>query len=241
MDFARQQRDPTRHLLGISIVILVHAIVIYALVTGLARRAVEVIKKPLTATIIEEIKLPPPPPPAAAEEDRNTQGAAAARTAVYSAARYSAAGDKYRAGDRGTDDHAAGRAARDRAAAAARPPPPKPAIRRGSQLVVIDKVDPVFPERARRDGVESGKVVARLQVDEKGSVTDVRIVSADSAARVRPRGHPRAFEWQFKADGDKYDRGSRSQLPLGITRIRLLGRETKWPPRRRPFFCDSAA
>ena len=63
MDFARQQRDPTRHLIGISIVILVHAIVIYALVTGLARRAVEVIKKPLTATIIEEIKLPPPPPP----------------------------------------------------------------------------------------------------------------------------------------------------------------------------------
>ena len=62
MDFARQQRDPTRHLIGISVVILVHAIVIYALVTGLARRAVEVIKKPLTATIIEEIKLPPPPP-----------------------------------------------------------------------------------------------------------------------------------------------------------------------------------
>ena len=61
MDFARQQRDPTRHLIGISIVILVHVVVIYALVTGLARKAVEVIKKPLTATIIEEIKLPPPP------------------------------------------------------------------------------------------------------------------------------------------------------------------------------------
>ena len=64
MDFARQQRDPTRHLIGIAfVVILVHALVIYALLTGLARKAVEVIKKPLTATIIEEIKLPPPPPP----------------------------------------------------------------------------------------------------------------------------------------------------------------------------------
>ena len=39
------------------------SLVIYALVTGLARKAVEVIKKPLTATIIEEVKLPPPPPP----------------------------------------------------------------------------------------------------------------------------------------------------------------------------------
>ena len=37
--------------------------VIYALMTGLARHAVEIIKKPLTATVIEELKLPPPPPP----------------------------------------------------------------------------------------------------------------------------------------------------------------------------------
>src|SRR6266404_2092844 len=63
MDFARRQRDPTRHLIGIAFVVLVHALVIYGLMTGLARKAVEVIKKPLTATIIEEIKLPPPPPP----------------------------------------------------------------------------------------------------------------------------------------------------------------------------------
>src|SRR4030088_654058 len=63
MDFARQQRDPARHLIGITFVVLVHVIVIYALVTGLARKAIEVIKKPLSATIIEEIKAPPPPPP----------------------------------------------------------------------------------------------------------------------------------------------------------------------------------
>ena len=63
MDYARRQRDPTRHMLGIGFVVLLHALVIYALVTGLARKAVEVIKKPITATIIEEIKAPPPPPP----------------------------------------------------------------------------------------------------------------------------------------------------------------------------------
>lgn len=63
MDFARQQRDPKKHLLGISVVLLLHLLVIYALVTGLARKAVEVIKKPFDAKIIEEVKLPPPPPP----------------------------------------------------------------------------------------------------------------------------------------------------------------------------------
>ena len=48
---------------GIVFVVAVHALVIYALMTGLARQAIEVIKKPLNATIIEELKLPPPPPP----------------------------------------------------------------------------------------------------------------------------------------------------------------------------------
>ena len=63
MDYARQQRDPARHLIGITFVVLLHLLIIYAMVTGLARKAVEVIKKPLSATIIEEIKAPPPPPP----------------------------------------------------------------------------------------------------------------------------------------------------------------------------------
>ncbi len=63
MDFARQQRDPTKHMLGIGFVVLVHVLVIWALLSGLGRTVVEVIKKPLNATIVEELKAPPPPPP----------------------------------------------------------------------------------------------------------------------------------------------------------------------------------
>ena len=63
MDYARQQRDPTKHAIGIAFVVLVHVLLIWALLTGLGKAIVEVVKKPLTATIIEEIKLPPPPPP----------------------------------------------------------------------------------------------------------------------------------------------------------------------------------
>ena len=63
MDYARQQRNPTRHAIGLMVVIALHILVIYALVTGLARKAVQVIKKPLETSIIEEVKLPPPPPP----------------------------------------------------------------------------------------------------------------------------------------------------------------------------------
>ena len=73
MDFARQQRDPTRHLIGITIVIVVHVLVIYALMTGLVRKGIEVVKKPLSATIIEEVKLPPPPPPPPPSSSRRSR------------------------------------------------------------------------------------------------------------------------------------------------------------------------
>lgn len=60
MDFAQQQRKPGKHLLGIGFVVLLHLLVVYGLVNGLARKVVEVIQKPLETKLIDE---PPPPPP----------------------------------------------------------------------------------------------------------------------------------------------------------------------------------
>jgi protein TonB len=63
VDFAQQQRNPGRHAVGIGIVLVLHLILGWALVTGLAQRMVEVIKAPIETKIIEEDKPPPPPPP----------------------------------------------------------------------------------------------------------------------------------------------------------------------------------
>lgn len=68
MDFAQQQRNPTKHIAGITFVILLHILIVYALLNGLARKVVEVIQKPIETKIIEEVKppppdIPPPPPP----------------------------------------------------------------------------------------------------------------------------------------------------------------------------------
>jgi protein TonB len=41
--------------------VLLHVLLVYALLTGLARKVVEVIKQPLETKIIEEVKPPPPP------------------------------------------------------------------------------------------------------------------------------------------------------------------------------------
>jgi protein TonB len=61
--YAEQQRDPRKHLVGVSAVVLFHVILVYALANGLGRKVVEVFKAPLDVSIIEEIKAPPPPPP----------------------------------------------------------------------------------------------------------------------------------------------------------------------------------
>jgi len=61
MDYAQQQRNPARHLISFSLVVLLHVVAVYALVNGLARKIVEVIKKPIETKIVEEHRAPPPP------------------------------------------------------------------------------------------------------------------------------------------------------------------------------------
>ena len=68
MDYADSQRSWGKHAPSIIFVIILHVLVGYALVTGLARKMVDVIKQPLETKIIEEVKkvipdTPPPPPP----------------------------------------------------------------------------------------------------------------------------------------------------------------------------------
>ena len=62
MDFAQQQRDPKRHVIGIGAVVILHVLVVWALVSGLARKVVEVVKGPIEVKVIEEIVKKPPPP-----------------------------------------------------------------------------------------------------------------------------------------------------------------------------------
>lgn len=62
MNFSQQQADPRRHLTGFAVVILFHVVLGYLLVTGLARKIVDVVRAPIETKVIEEIKKPPPPP-----------------------------------------------------------------------------------------------------------------------------------------------------------------------------------
>ena len=63
MNFSQRQADPRRHLVGLTLVIVFHVLIVYALVTGLAKKVVDVVRAPIETKVIEEIKKPPPPPP----------------------------------------------------------------------------------------------------------------------------------------------------------------------------------
>ncbi|MBU3898658.1 MAG: energy transducer TonB [Gammaproteobacteria bacterium] len=63
MDYRFQTRDPSRRFKGIVIVVVLHALLGYALVSGLARKGLNFVKKPLEAVVIQEVIIPPPPPP----------------------------------------------------------------------------------------------------------------------------------------------------------------------------------
>ncbi len=56
-------KDPSKRYKGIAIVIGLHILLLWGLISGTAHDALKVIKKPLEAVVIQEVIIPPPPPP----------------------------------------------------------------------------------------------------------------------------------------------------------------------------------
>lgn len=204
MDYARQQRDPTRHVIGIGFVIAVHAFVIWALITGLGKQMVEVIKKPLSATIIEEIKAPPPPPPPPPPKKiieppkvqiqqpyvppPDIPPPVAPSEPVIAAPAPAPPPEPV--------------AIAPPPVVAPPAPPPKPAIRQGVSCQTMEK--PSFPREAIKAGVQKGTVHAILTIDEKGNVSNVNITQAEPARVFDRVVRDTLIDWKCAADGTKY-------------------------------------
>ena len=65
MEFG-QKPNQSRRMVGLIGVVVFHALLIWGLVSGLARKAIEILPAPIETKIIEEVKPPedePPPPP----------------------------------------------------------------------------------------------------------------------------------------------------------------------------------
>ena len=194
MDYMQQQRSWGRHAPGIVLVTILHIAVGYALVTGLARKVVEVIKAPLETKIIEEIKKPPPdtppppppklaapPPPFIPPPEINIQVPQVTPPPTITTVT--------------TTPPPPGPP--PVIAPPAPPAPPAPIVRR--EYKAAYRVDPVFPRQAQRDGI-SGRVIAHVVVQPNGAVTEVRIISA-RPPRVFDREVIRALsQWKFNPE-----------------------------------------
>jgi len=64
-DYASRQRSPRKHLVGLGAVVVLHALLFWAINSGLAQKFVKIVKGPVEAVLLEDTKpdIPPPPPP----------------------------------------------------------------------------------------------------------------------------------------------------------------------------------
>ena len=168
MDYMEQQRSWGNHAPSIALVAILHLAIGYALVTGLARKVVEVLKAPIETKIIEEIKKPPPdtppppppklatpPPPFIPPPEINIQipQAAQAQTITTVTTTLPPPGPP--------------------AVIAPPAPAPAPVVRREYKATSCPR--PVYPRQLQREGV-IGTVIAHVYVTPAGAVSEVRIV-----------------------------------------------------------------
>jgi protein TonB len=175
VDYAQYQRNPLKHVPSIAMVVLLHIALGYALVTGLARKVVEVIKQPIETKIIEEMKKPPPPFIPAPEINIQAPMQIAPTITVAPAEKPPPA---------------------PVVAPPAPPAPVLPAIRK--EYKAQFRVEPTYPRQAISAGV-TGKVIAWVKVAPNGTVTDVQI--RESSNRIFDREVIRALsQWKFNPE-----------------------------------------
>jgi protein TonB len=191
MDYAQQQRNPAKHLVGITFVVVFHILLVYGLMNGLARKVVEVVKGPLETRLIEEVKkapppdTPPPPPPKLAPPPPPYIPPPEINVAVASQSAPGAI-------------TAIARTPPPAPVAPAPAAPPRPAVRTPP---IIDAkhscAEPQYPSASRRLE-EEGTVVLRFLIDVDGRVVKSEVESSSGHARLDDAARQALGRCQFK-------------------------------------------
>lgn len=167
MDYAQQQRSPGRHLAGITAVLVLHIVVGYALVNGMAKRLVDATKAIMETKIIAEVNkprddTPPPPPPKLVQLPPAFVPPPEVQIAAPPAINPTISS-----------------VTRTTVAVKAAPPPVAAPILVGVACPNSQKIraDITYPTQARRDGLE-GNVLIEFTVAADGSIKEVDIKSS---------------------------------------------------------------
>ena len=189
MSYARQQRNPTRHLVSIGMVIALHVLVIWMLAHGLARRVFQALNAPVETKIIEEIK-PPPPPPLKIELPPPPKFTPPPPAYVPPPEVQVKVPPPPQQTTITVTPEPPPPAPPPLQAPRVEPPPPPPApapapappapmtaavVCHGYTKVLLDAG---YPREALRAGIERGGVTLKLKISAKGEVTDVEVVKS---------------------------------------------------------------
>lgn len=186
---------------AIGVMVAFHALLGYALLSGLGRHVIEVVRKPLDATIIQEVKLPPPPPPPP-EPPRQTvkELPKLAPPPAYVPPPEVVPPAAPEPAPSLTAVQTAEPVASPPPAAPAEPAPPAVPQRQDIAVTCPRQARPAIPERALEEGI-SGKV--RVEVRIRGSrVVDVQIVSGPKVFHAAVRAALAQYQCQTRGGED---------------------------------------
>jgi periplasmic protein TonB len=176
---------------GLAVMVAAHMLLGYGLANGLAGKALEVIKKPLQATIVQEVKLPPPPPPPPPKIERAKPPPPSTPPPAYvpppEVAPPVAAGPAITAVQDTPPPPAP-------PAAPPAPPPPAPAAPAKADIALAcpKQVRPEVPAKAVDEGIE-GTVKAEARI-RGGKVVEVRITSGPRVFHAAVRAAMLAYQ-----------------------------------------------
>lgn len=199
MDYARQQRKPTRHMLGITVVVGFHLVLVWALQQGLGQKVMNLAKKPIDAKLIEEAKpkeLPPPPPPPPPKTKAPPPPPDFVPPPEISAPPSAGSTNAIAAVTRSAP-------APEAPPAPPPPPPPPPPAAPHVPVVVAPVVTagscekPEYPAASRR-AEEQGTVVLRFLVAESGQVVESKVESSSGSARLDEAARQALSRCKFK-------------------------------------------
>jgi protein TonB len=170
LSYAQPSSSPGR-VVGLGLVILLHIVLVYALVTGLAFRAVELVRAPIETKIITPTEQPqtqPPPPPPTFQPP---PPAFVPPPEVHIAAPPAAAQSN------------AITAVTPVKPPVAAPPPPHVPVSVQPRVDAAQSRAPEYPPISRRLG-EQGTVVLQVLVDAKGRATDAKLIQSSGFPRL---------------------------------------------------------
>jgi protein TonB len=208
MNFAQQQNDPRRRVIGFGAVLLFHLLIVYALVSGLAKKVVDVVRAPIETKVIEEIKKPPPPPEVVVPPPPKLEAPPPPFIPPPEIQIATPPPQPTITATTPTPPPAPVTIAPTPPAPVEAPPappaPPPAVVTAGSVCPTYQKAmgDVAFPREAIKQGLERGEAVIQFTIGPSGEIKDVKSVSGNP---IFARNSIRIVQSEFKCIGQGRD------------------------------------